>query len=102
MLKKIQMANPNIHPWIHPMHINRRPSDPVPYEELTSFLRHFSDEHKIILTELEKFESALLEIRKEGINKGLNQNAGRVFSNSLMKDCTSSSERRTDLISAAS
>ncbi len=46
---------------------------PVPYEELSLFLRHFCDEHKIILAELEKFESVLLEIRKDGINKGLNK-----------------------------
>lgn len=46
---------------------------PVPYDELAPFLRHLCDEHKIILTELEKFESALAEIRKEGINKGLNK-----------------------------
>lgn len=46
---------------------------PVPYEELTPFLRHLADEHKIILSELEKFESALVEIRKAGINKGLNK-----------------------------
>ena len=45
----------------------------VPYEELPLFLRHFCDEHKIILSELEKFESALIEIRKAGVNKGLNK-----------------------------
>lgn len=47
--------------------------NPVPYEELSPFLRHLADEHKIILSELKKFESVLIEIRKEGINKGLNK-----------------------------
>ncbi len=46
---------------------------PVPYDKLAPFLRHLCDEHKIILSELKKFESALAEIRKEGINKGLNK-----------------------------
>lgn len=46
---------------------------PVPYEELTPLLRHLADEHTIILTELDKFESALVEIRKVGINRGLNK-----------------------------
>lgn len=45
----------------------------VPYEALPVLLRHFSDEHKFILAELEKFESALIEIRNTGINKGLNK-----------------------------
>ena len=51
----------------------------VPYEELSSFLRHLSDEHKIILSELEKFEATLLEIRKEGINKERNKKLGDFF-----------------------
>ncbi|HWR34137.1 MAG TPA: hemerythrin domain-containing protein, partial [Chitinophagaceae bacterium] len=52
---------------------------PVPYDKLAPFLRHFADEHKIILAELEKFESALIEIRKEGINKGLNKMLSEFF-----------------------
>ncbi|HLG40006.1 MAG TPA: hemerythrin domain-containing protein [Chitinophagaceae bacterium] len=47
--------------------------NPVPYEELTPFLRLLVDEHKIILEELKKFESALVQIRKDGIDKSLNK-----------------------------
>lgn len=53
--------------------------NPVPYEELSLFLRHFCDEHKIILSELEKFESALLNVRKDGISKELNKKLADFF-----------------------
>ncbi len=52
---------------------------PVPYDELSPFFRHLADEHKLILTELEKFETALLEVRKEGINKEINRKLGDFF-----------------------
>lgn len=51
----------------------------VPYEELTPFLKHLYDEHKVILKELEKFEAALLSIRKEGVTKELNQQLAEFF-----------------------
>lgn len=53
--------------------------NPVPYEELSAFLRHLSDEHKTILAELEKFETALIELRKEGISKELNNKFAAFF-----------------------
>ncbi len=52
---------------------------PVPYEQLSLFLRHLTDEHKIILEELEKFEAALIEVRKEGITKERNIRLGNFF-----------------------
>ncbi|MBS1949110.1 MAG: hemerythrin domain-containing protein [Bacteroidetes bacterium] len=51
----------------------------VPYEELSPFLKHLYDEHKMILQELEKFEAALLSIRKDGITKELNQKLAAFF-----------------------
>ncbi|HEY9168046.1 MAG TPA: hemerythrin domain-containing protein [Lutibacter sp.] len=51
----------------------------VNYDELSLFLRHLTDEHKIILSELQKFETTLLEIRKEGINKDRNKQLGDFF-----------------------
>jgi hemerythrin-like domain-containing protein len=51
----------------------------VPYEEYYPFLKHLIDEHKIILLEIHKFESTLLEIRKEGINKVRNKNLSDFF-----------------------
>jgi hemerythrin-like domain-containing protein len=52
---------------------------PLPYEQLSLFLRHLTDEHKTILAELEKFEEALIEIRKEGITKERNTRLGNFF-----------------------
>ena len=52
---------------------------PVPYEKLSFFLRHLTDEHKIILEELEKFEAALIEVRKEAITKERNIRLGNFF-----------------------
>lgn len=58
----------------------RPPSvSPIAYDELSPFLKHLSDEHKIISGEIEKFETALLSIRKEGINKKLNQELSTFF-----------------------
>lgn len=51
----------------------------VAYEELSLFLRHLFDEHKIILSELQKFETTLFEIRNEGINKERNKILGEFF-----------------------
>jgi len=51
----------------------------VAYEELSLFLRHLFDEHKIILSELQKFETTLFEIRNEGINKERNKRLGEFF-----------------------
>ena len=52
---------------------------PFEYEELSAMLRHLTDEHKIILTELQKFETTLLEIRKEGISQERNKNLSVFF-----------------------
>lgn len=52
---------------------------PVPYEELSPFLKHLFDEHKTITAELEKFESALASIRKDGITKEVNQQLAAFF-----------------------
>ncbi len=52
---------------------------PVPYEELFPLLKHLFDEHKVITKELEKFESALSDIRKEGITKEINQKLAGFF-----------------------
>lgn len=52
---------------------------PVPYEALYPFLRHLIDEHKVITQELEKFESALSNVRKEGITKEVNQQLAGFF-----------------------
>jgi len=52
---------------------------PVPYEELFPLLKHLFDEHKTITRELEKFESALASIRKEGITKEVNQQLAGFF-----------------------
>ena len=51
----------------------------VPYESLPAFLKHLTDEHKLISAELEKFESVLLEIRKEGVSKERNSKLGDFF-----------------------
>ncbi|NUM31196.1 MAG: hemerythrin domain-containing protein [Bacteroidetes bacterium] len=51
----------------------------VPYEALPAFLKHLTDEHKLISAELEKFEATLLEIRKEGVNKERNNRLGDFF-----------------------
>ena len=51
----------------------------VPYGELAPFLRHLSEEHKFILAELDQFEKALLEVRKEGISKTLNKKLADFF-----------------------
>ncbi len=66
-------GQPEYSPMDPPDAYNPPAINPIPYEDLTPFLRHLADEHKIILAELEKFESALVEIRKTGINKGLNK-----------------------------
>lgn len=52
---------------------------PVPYEQLSLFLRHLTDEHKLILNALEKFEVTLVEIRKDGITKERNTRLGNFF-----------------------
>lgn len=51
----------------------------IEYDLLPEFLKHLTDEHKLILAELEKFEAALLEIRKEGISKERNTKLGDFF-----------------------
>ncbi len=51
----------------------------VPYEKLSPILQHLSDEHKIILKELEKFELTLNEVRENGVNKELNKKLGDFF-----------------------
>ena len=53
--------------------------EPVAYHELSVFLRHLIDEHKIILVELDKFETALLDMRKTGINKEINKKFSDFF-----------------------
>lgn len=45
----------------------------VPYEHLSPILRELIDEHKIISSELDKFEQTLLKIRKEGYDKEANK-----------------------------
>ncbi|MBI5857723.1 MAG: hemerythrin domain-containing protein [Sphingobacteriales bacterium] len=53
--------------------------EPVAYELLDPVLRHLYDEHKFILAGLDDLEKALLEIRKEGINKSLNKKLADFF-----------------------
>lgn len=39
--------------------------DPVPYEEMPYILKHFMNEHKECLKEIDRFEQALLQFKKE-------------------------------------
>ncbi|MCC6722579.1 MAG: hemerythrin domain-containing protein [Bacteroidia bacterium] len=51
----------------------------VDYDLLPAFLKHLTDEHKLIMSELEKFEATLIEIRKEGVSKERNGKLGEFF-----------------------
>lgn len=51
----------------------------VEYDLLPAFLKHLTDEHRLISAELEQFESVLLEIRKEGVSKERNNRLGEFF-----------------------
>lgn len=53
--------------------------NPIPYEQFSPILQILIDEHKIISTELDKFENTLLKIRKEGFDKEANKNISSFF-----------------------
>ncbi|MBS1633611.1 MAG: hemerythrin domain-containing protein [Bacteroidetes bacterium] len=66
-------------PMAPPDAYNPQGVSPIPYDELSPFLKHLYDEHKAITLELEKFEAAISNIRKEGITKELNQELAVFF-----------------------
>ncbi|GAB1430285.1 hypothetical protein MASR2M18_11180 [Ignavibacteria bacterium] len=51
----------------------------VPYDELHPTLRHFVDEHKIIMERTEEFETALIKMKREGISREDNKILGEFF-----------------------
>lgn len=51
----------------------------VAYEDMHPFLQHLMDDHKVIIKELEAFESVLLHIQKEGVSRDVNQRLSLFF-----------------------
>lgn len=51
----------------------------VPYDELAPIIQLFMDEHKTTMVKIEEFETALLSIKKEGINRERNKKMGEFF-----------------------
>lgn len=51
----------------------------VPYDELHPALQLFMDEHKNTLAKIDELEATLIDIKKEGINRGRNKKLGEFF-----------------------
>ena len=51
----------------------------VPLEQMHPFLRQFSQEHAQFMIELNSFEEAVLEVRKTGYSKELDQKLRHFF-----------------------
>lgn len=51
----------------------------VMYEDMHPALRHFMDEHKTTNEKIDLLESALISMRKEGVNRQANKDLGEFF-----------------------
>lgn len=51
----------------------------IAYENMQPIFQHFMDEHKQMLSEIENFESTLLTLKDNGINREINSKLGKFF-----------------------